>query len=415
MGMPEVVIAGGGFGGLYAALALRDAPVKVTVVDRKNYHLFQPLLYQVATAGLSPGDIAQPIRHILRGADTRVVLGEVEAVDAPGRRLLLAQGALGYDRLILALGAGHAYFGHEDWAAHAPGLKTIEDALEIRNRILLAFELAEREPSIGRRRALLSFIVVGGGPTGLELAGAIAELARRALPADFRAADPAQARVILLEAGPRLLPVFSEASSAKALRQLSRLGVETRVSCPVTAVGPGWVEAGGERLEGQVLWAAGVRASPLASSLGVPLDRAGRVLVEPDLCVPGRPEIQVIGDLALVMSPDGRPVPGLAPAAIQMGRHAALNILRSLRGEPTLPFRYKDRGTMATIGRHAAVARLGRWELSGLAAWLAWLLLHIYFLIGFRSRLLVLMEWAWAYVTFDRGVRLITGEGKPRE
>jgi NADH:quinone reductase (non-electrogenic) len=411
---PRVVIVGGGFGGLHAAFALRRAPVRVTLLDRRNHHLFQPLLYQVATAALSPGDIAQPIRHILRRSpNVAVLLAEATAVDLARRRVLLADGDIAYDFLILATGASHAYFGHDEWASLAPGLKSIEDALEIRRRVLLAFEAAEREGDAARRRALLTFVIVGGGPTGVELAGALAEIARDVLVHDFRAIDPSQARIVLLEAGPRVLGAFAEPLSRAAARELAARGVEVRPGAAVTRIAPGLVEAGALSFAAEtVLWAAGVQASPLAASLGVPLDRAGRVLVEPDLTVPGHPEVFVIGDLAAFLhdpATGGRPLAGLAPVAIQMGRHAAENVLKSARREAPRPFRYRERGMMATIGRNAAVAQVGRVRLTGLPAWLAWVLVHIVTLIGFRNRLLVLIEWAWAYVTFNRGVRLITG------
>jgi NADH dehydrogenase len=408
---PHVVILGGGFGGLYAAFGLRRAPVRVTLVDRRNHHLFQPLLYQVATAALSPGDIAQPIRHVLRDAtNVSVVLAEATAVDVAGRRLLLADGEIAYDYLVLAAGASHAYFGHEEWRAHAPGLKTIEDALEIRRRVLLAFEAAEREPDEARRRGLLTFVIVGGGPTGVELAGALAEIARDALAHEYRAIDPATARILLIESGPRVLAGFSEASSRAAARALERRGVEVRTGTTVTRIGPGIVEAGPLVIPAEtVLWAAGVTAGSLGRTLGVPLDRVGRVLVEPDLSIPGHPEVFVIGDLAAFLH-DGPPLPGMAPVAIQMGRHVAATIRRALRGEPARRFRYLDKGIMATIGRNAAVVERGRFRLSGLVGWLAWVMVHIFFLIGFRNRLLVMTEWAWAYATFNRGVRLITGD-----
>jgi NADH dehydrogenase len=380
-------------------------------VDRRNHHLFQPLLYQVATAALSPGDIAQPIRHVLRGRpNVAVVLAEATAVDVAGRRLVLADGVLAYDYLVLAAGASHAYFGHDEWRPHAPGLKTIEDALEIRRRVLLAFEAAEREPDAARLRALLTFVIVGGGPTGVELAGALAEIARDALAHEYRAIDPSTARILLIEAGPRILAGFAEASSRAAAGALGRRGVEVRTSTAVTRIAPGVVEAGPLAIPAAtVLWAAGVTAAPLARTLGVPLDRAGRVLVEADLTIPGHPEVFVIGDLAAFLH-DGPPLPGMAPVAIQMGRHAAAGIRRALRGEPARRFRYANKGIMATIGRNAAVAERGRLRLSGLAGWLAWVVVHIFFLIGFRNRLLVMIEWAWAYVTFNRGVRLITGD-----
>jgi len=408
---PHVVIIGGGFGGLYAALALQRRPARVTLVDRHNYHLFQPLLYQVATAGLSPADIAQPIRNILRRSpNIAVVLAEATAVDARARRVVLADGVLAYDSLILAAGVSHAYLGHDEWRPFAPGLKDLDDALEVRRRVLLAFEAAERESDETRRRAWLTFVIVGGGPTGVELAGTLAEIARHALREDFRRIDPGQARIILLEAGSRVLSGFAESLSAAAARQLVRLGVEVRTGTAVTSIAPGLVEAGSARIAAEtVLWAAGVTASSLAQTLGVPLDRAGRVIVEPDLSIPGHPEVFVIGDLAAFLHQGGRPLPGMAPVAIQMGRHVAGNILRMARGESTQPFRYRNTGMMATIGRHAGVAEIGAIRVNGFVAWLLWLVIHIFFLIGFRNRLLVLIEWAWAYVTFNRGVRLITG------
>ncbi|MGH7264162.1 MAG: NAD(P)/FAD-dependent oxidoreductase [Candidatus Rokuibacteriota bacterium] len=412
---PHVVILGGGFGGLYAALALNRRPVRVTLVDRRNHHLFQPLLYQVATAALSPGDIAQPLRHVLRGSpNVAVILAEATAVEPERRRVRLADGVLAYDYLILATGATHAYFGHPEWQSYAPGLKTVEDALDIRRRILLAFEAAERAPDDARRRALLAFVIVGGGPTGVELAGALAEVARDALAHDFRAIDPRQARIVLVESGPRILGTFSVESSLAAAGHLASRGVEVLTETAVTRIGPGLVEAGPLVLRAEtVLWAAGVTGSPLARALGAPLDRVGRVLVEPDLSVPGLPEVFVIGDLAAFVHQDGAPLPGMAPVAIQMGRHAAANVLRAARGEARQPFRYRDRGVMATVGRNAAVVERGRLRIDGLVGWLVWVVVHIYFLIGFRNRLLVLIQWAWAYLTFNRGVRLITGAPPP--
>jgi len=412
-----VVIVGAGFGGLYAAQALKSAPVRVTVVDANNHHVFQPLLYQVATAALSPGDIAYPIRAVLRRQrNTNVLMARAVSVDTAQRKVMLEDGGIEYDYLILATGGRHAYFGHDDWEKLAPGLKTVEDALEIRRRILLAFEKAEREKDEARRRALLNFVVVGGGPTGAELAGAISEIARHVMVEDFRAIDPREARVLLLEAGPRILPSFPEELSAKAAASLERLGVEVRTGTGVTRLEPGAVQVGSETIAAEtVLWAAGVRASPLADSLGVTLDRAGRVIVERDLTVPGHPEIFVIGDLAAFLhqtdnaAPPGKPLPGVAPVAIQQGRHAAMNILRACRGEPLQTFHYLDKGNLATIGRATAVADLGFIRLSGLIAWLAWLFIHIFFLIGFRNRFVVLFEWAWAYVTYQRAARLITG------
>ena len=411
---PHVVVVGGGFGGLHAARALARLPVRVTLVDRRNHHLFQPLLYQVATAALNPSDIAYPIRSILRRqANATVLLGEAVWVIPDRKRLMLADAELGYDYLVLAAGATHSYFGKDAWAAHAPGLKTLEDALEMRRRILLAYELAEREEDPARRAAWMTFVVVGGGPTGVELAGALAEIARHALARDFRRIDPRRARILLLEGGPRVLPPWPEALSAKAREQLEALGVEVRTGALVTDLDDRGVSLGSERIEARtILWAAGVEASPLAKSLGVPLDRAGRAKVGPDLSVPGRPEIFVIGDLAAVES-GGKPVPGVAQAAIQMGRHAAAGIARSLRGEPRTPFAYRDPGSLATIGRGAAVAAFPRSSWSGWIAWWLWLLVHILFLIGFRNRILVLVQWAWAYVTFQRGARLITGGPPP--
>jgi NADH dehydrogenase len=410
----HVVIVGAGFAGLRAARVLGRAPVRVTVLDRKNHHLFQPLLYQVATAALSPGDIAAPIRHVLRRQrNTEVLLADVRAIRPEERTVVLDRGALRYDRLLLATGAAHSYFGRPEWARVAPGLKTIEDALEIRRRLLGAFEMAEREGDAARREPWLTFVVVGAGPTGVELAGALAEIARRTLARDFRRFSPASARVLLLEAAPRVLPAFPPELSEKARRQLERLGVEVRTGAPVTAIDGEGVVASGERIPSRtVLWGAGVAASPLARSLGVPLDRAGRVLVAPDLSVPGRPEILVAGDLAAVVQ-DGAPVPGVAPAALQMGEAAAENVLRDLRGEPRRPFRYRDKGLLATIGRASAVARIGRFRFGGVLAWLLWLFVHILFLVGFRNRVAVVLEWAWAYATFGRPVRLITGPVAP--
>ncbi len=408
---PQVVIVGAGFGGLYAARALKRAPVEVTIIDRHNYHLFQPLLYQVATAGLSPGDIAYPIRSVVRHQEnTRVLMAEGAAIDAQFRKVILRDGEVPYDYLILATGASHSYFGHADWEPDAPGLKTIDDALEIRRRILLAFEKAEREAGPSRRQALLTFVIVGAGPTGVELAGAIAEIATKVMTRDFRKFNPREARVILVEAGPRVLPAFPEELAAKAEAALKKLGVEVRRNSPVTSIQPGEVVVGGEQVfAATILWAAGVVASPMARSLGVPLDRAGRVIVEPDLSVPGHSEVFVIGDLASFLHQTGKPLPGLAPVAIQQGRHAAENILRLCQGRSSEPFRYADRGSLATIGRAAAVADFGVVKVSGFLAWIAWLFVHIFWLIGFRNRFVVLFEWAWAYLTFQRAARLITG------
>ena len=413
MAEPLVVILGGGFGGLAAARVLGGAPVQVLLLDRRNHHLFQPLLYQVATAGLSPAEIAAPIRRILwRQRNTTVLLAEAEAIEAGGKRVRLVDGEVPYDRLVVATGAAHSYFGHDEWEPFAPGLKTLDDALEIRRRVLLAYEAAEREPDAERRRQWLTFVVVGGGATGVEMAGAFAEIARHSLARDFRRIDPRTARVVLVEAGPRILPTYPEGLSEDAVRQLEALGVQVWRGAAVTAIDAEGVQLGAERLAARtVVWAAGVEASPLARSLGVPLDRAGRVPVAADLTVPGHPDVFVVGDLAAVEH-DGRPVPGVAPAAVQMGAHAAANLLRSLRGEPLRPFRYRDKGSLATIGRSRAVAVLGRrLTLTGFPAWAAWLAVHIFFLIGFRNRLVVLFTWAWAWLTYQRSARLIVGRG----
>ena len=415
-GHPHVVIVGGGFGGLYAARALASRPVRVTLLDRRNHHLFQPLLYQVATAALNPSDIATPLRSILRRApNVTVFLAEVVSVDLAGRRLVLDEGAMPYDALVLAAGAGHSYFGHDDWEPLAPSLKTLEDALEIRRRVLLAYEEAEREQDGAEQRALLTSVVIGGGPTGVELAGALAEISRETIARDFRLIDPTKARIVLLEGGPRVLAAFPDPLPARAAAALARIGVEVRTGATVTRVTPDAVWLGGEQIRARtVLWAAGVAAAPLTRTLGVPLDRAGRVMVERDLSIPGHPEAFAIGDLCAFIAEDGRPLPGLAPVALQQGRAAARNVLRRLAGEPTEAFRYRDRGSMATIGRAAAVAVVGRLRLSGLPAWLAWLFVHIMFLIGFRNRFLVLFQWAWAYISWQRGARLITGPWRAR-
>jgi NADH dehydrogenase len=407
---PQVVILGAGFGGLYAAKALRKAELDITVVDRRNHHLFQPLLYQVATAALNPSDIAAPIRSILRRqANTEVVMAAARAIDAARGSVLLDQGELSFDYLIVATGATHSYFAHPEWESLAPGLKTIEDALEMRRKVLLAYEMAEQAKQESVRALWTTFIVIGGGPTGVELAGALAEIARWTLERDFRHVDPRKARVILLEAGPRILPSYPEALSASATRQLQHLGVEVRTGHPATQISRDGVAVGGEWIPARtVLWAAGVAASPLVASLNAPLDRSGRVHVTPNLTLPGRDNVFVIGDL-VNLEQDGRPIPGVAPAAIQQGRHAAANILRAVAGQPMLPFRYKDKGSLATIGRAAGIADFGRFQLSGVIAWSMWLFIHIAFLIGFRSRVIVLFEWAWSYLTYDRGARLITG------
>jgi len=411
MSEPHVVVVGAGFGGLNAVQALAGVPVRVTLVDQRNHHLFQPLLYQVATAALSPADIATPVRAILRDQrNATVLLGRAESVDRTARELVLSDGRIGFDYLVLAIGARHAYFGHDDWEANAPGLKTLEDALEIRRRILLAFERAERETNAERRRALLRFLVVGGGPTGVELAGAIAEISRHVLDKDFRSIDPREAEVQVLEAGPRILPAFPPSLAEKASRTLQRLGVRVRTGFPVTAVKSGYLESGDDRVDAAtILWAAGVRASPLGASFGVPVDPAGRVLVEPDLSIPGDPRIFVIGDGAVFLHQTGKPLPGVAQVAIQQGRHVARNVKADLTGRERRPFRYRDKGDLAVIGRAQAVARIGRLRLAGFPAWLVWCFVHILFLIGFRNRLLVLFEWAWAFLTDQRGARLITG------
>jgi NADH:ubiquinone reductase (H+-translocating) len=412
----RVVIVGGGFGGLQAAKALADAPLQVTLVDRRNHHLFQPLLYQVATAALSPADIAQPIRSVLRGqSNVDVVLAEVDAMDVTAKEIVLSEnmGRLPYDYLILAAGAHHAYFGHDEWEPNAPGLKTLEDALNIRRRILTSFEEAEREPDPARRKALMTFVVVGGGPTGVEMAGAIAEIARFSLARDFRHIDTRDAKVILIEAGTQLLGAFPDRLSRHALRDLERLGVQVRFGKPVTAIAPDAVTVGDEIIPANtIVWAAGVQASPLGSSLGVELDRAGRVLVNPDLSVPGHPEIFVIGDLASLKDARGRPLPGVAQVAMQQGAWAAANILRAIEGKPARAFRYRDLGNMATIGRNSAVADIRGLRLTGFVAWLAWAVVHILNLIGFRNRILVALQWLWDYLTFQRGARLITGSAR---
>jgi NADH dehydrogenase len=421
---PRVVILGAGFGGLFAARALRRAPVRLTVIDRRNYHLFQPLLYQVAGAALSPADIAAPIRHILRRqANTTVLLGEATGIDTERRVVRLAEGPggareVGYDFLIVATGSENSYFGHDAWRTAAPGLKDIDDALEIRRRLLLAFEAAEWEADADRRRAELTFVVIGGGPTGVELAGMLSEIARQSIPKDFRAIDTKTARIILVEAGPRLLAAMPEVSGRRALADLQELGVEVRLGVRVTEIdGRGVVIGGEERVEARnVIWAAGVRASPIGAMLGAPVDRGGRVEVGPDLTIPGHPEVFVVGDLARVLDPvTGHEVPGVAQGGIQMGKYAARVIAAAARRRgdasgPRTPFRYKDLGTMATIGRHRAVAHIWGRTFGGLFAWLLWALIHVVQLIEFRDRIIVMIEWIWAYVTFQRSARLITGE-----
>ncbi|HUA34511.1 MAG TPA: NAD(P)/FAD-dependent oxidoreductase [Candidatus Binataceae bacterium] len=413
--IPRVVIVGGGFGGLSAAKALRNSPVTITLVDARNHHLFQPLLYQVATAALTPSEIARPIRRILRHQkNVEVILGEAVAIDTASKIVKLADGELSYDYLIIASGATHSYFGHDEWEPDAPGLKTIEDATEIRRRFLIAYEAAERESDEIAIHEWMSFAIVGAGPTGVELAGALSELARRVLAADFRHINTRHARVVLLEGAPRILPAMAPESSESASRQLKKRGVEVMTSTMVTGIDARGVSHKNGRIPTRtVIWAAGVAASPIGKSLGVPLDRAGRVIVSDDLSVPGAPNVFVIGDLASIKQPDGRPVPGLAPAAMQMGRHAAHNVARAAGGQDREPFRYRDKGTLATIGRGAAVAEIGRLRLRGFIAWMAWLLIHIFYLIGFRNRFLVLAEWAWVYLRNESGSRLITGDVEP--
>lgn len=411
--VPQVVIVGAGFGGLNAAQALARAPVHITVIDRNNYHTFQPLLYQVATAGLSPGEIASPIRSILRShKNIEVLMGEVLGFDLERRLVKTSDANLPYDYLIVAAGAGHSYFGHDDWEEFAPGLKTIEDALEIRRRVLLAFELAERQAAAGETATPLNFVVVGGGPTGVELAGTLAEISRHALTHEFRSIDPARTHILLIEGGPRILPAYAEDLSRSAVEQLNHLGVEVRTSTLVTQVEAGKVQVGETRLSATViLWAAGVAASPLGKKLGVAVDRAGRVPVQPDLSLPGHPDVFVIGDLASAKDERGKMLPGVAPVAIQQGRYVAKLIREELENPHAVrsPFHYWDKGSLATIGRAAAVAEFGKIHISGFLAWLSWLFVHILFLIGFRNRLLVFIQWAWSYVTYERGARLITG------
>jgi NADH dehydrogenase len=439
---PRIVIVGAGFGGLNAAQALGRANARITVIDRKNYHTFQPLLYQVATAGLSPGEIAAPIRSILSSQkNVEVLMAEVTGFDLGGRKVETPDGDFPYDYLIVAAGASHAYFGHEDWEPFAPGLKTIEDALEIRRRVLLAFELSERQVAAGAAAAPLNFVVVGGGPTGVELAGTLAEISRHALAHEYHAIDPKRAHILLLEGGPRILPAYAEDLSRSAQEQLQHLGVQVRTSNVVTQIEAGAIHVGETRLAATViLWAAGVAASPLGKKLGAPVDRAGRVLVQKDLSLPGHPEVFVIGDLAALKDENGMLLPGVAPVALQQGNYVAKLIRREIKSgntsvqgapskpgapflasfarrgdvagggvEPRPPFHYWDKGSLATIGRAAAVAEFGKIHISGFIAWLAWLFVHILFLIGFRNRLLVFIQWAWSYVTYERGARLITG------
>jgi NADH dehydrogenase len=415
----RVVIVGGGFGGLYAARSLAKAPVAVTLIDRRNFHLFQPLLYQVATGGLSPGEIASPLRVVLRhNPNTEVLLGEVVDLDAQRRRVILRDGEAAYDHLIVATGATHHYFGNDQWAPLAPGLKTVEDATEIRSRVLDAFERAEREPDLDKRRAWLTFVIVGGGPTGVELAGALGEIANDTLRHDFRRINPADAEILLIEGEDRVLPLFPPDLSAKAEKQLIGLSVRSLTGAKVTDIDTGGVivNSGGQehRIAARtVLWAAGVRASRLGKVLaeraGAPLDRAGRVVVEPDLSLPGHPEIHVIGDLANFSHQGGQPLPGLAPVAMAQGRYVAHLIRRKLRGQPLQPFHYLDKGNLATVGRNKAVAQFGRVHIAGFLAWFVWVFVHLMYLVEFENRLLVFVEWVYNYLTRNRGARLITG------
>lgn len=408
---PRVVIIGGGFGGLYAAKELANKPVSMILLDRTNHHLFQPLLYQVATAGLSPGDIAQPIRHILKHAENlEVVLANADRIDVAEKAVVCADRKVPYDYLIVAAGARHSYFGHDGWERFAPGLKNLEDVLELRRRILFAFEAAEIAETAAERQKALTFVVVGAGPTGVEMAGAIAELAHKSLADDFHHVNPKDARIVLVDAAPRVLPAFTPGLSESARKQLEQLKVEVRTGVMVKDVGPDGVHVGDELIPARtIVWAAGNAASPLGKSLGVELDRAGRVKVNEDLTIPGHPEIFVIGDMAVFTYQTGEPLPGVCPVAMQMGRHAARNILAAAEGRPMLPFRYHDKGQMATIGRNRAIADLKVVRFGGFLAWLSWLFIHLIFLIGFRNQVFVFLQWAWAYLTYSKGARLIYG------
>jgi len=409
-GKPHVIIVGAGFGGLEAAKKFTCENVRVTVIDRTNYHLFQPLLYQVATAALSPADIAAPVRAVLsKCRNVEVILAEVQSVDVDAKKVKTVDLEIDYDYLILATGARHSYFGHNEWEKLAPGLKSLEDAVELRRRILLAFEYAEKTTDEAARRAAMNFVIIGGGPTGVEMAGAIAEISRHTLAKDFRHINPSEARVILIEGEPRLLAAYPPDLSESARKQLVALGVEVRPSTRATNLTEAGVQIGDEFIPCRVkIWAAGNNASFVGKTLGIPVDRVGRVIVNNDLTIPGHPEVQVIGDLANFPHQTGEPLPGISPVAMQQGRHAARNVLAMINGRKPQRFRYRDKGTMATIGRNKAVADLKFMHLSGLPAWLAWLFVHIVFLVGFRNRLLVLFQWAWAYLTFDKGARLIT-------
>ena len=412
---PRIVIIGGGFGGLYAAKELAHQPVSMILLDRTNHHLFQPLLYQVATAGLSPGDIAQPIRHILKHASNlEVVLANVDRVDVAEKEVICGERRVSYDFLIIAAGARHSYFGHDEWERFAPGLKSLEDVLELRRRILFAFEAAEIAETAEERKKALTFVVVGAGPTGVEMAGAIAELAHKTLADDFHHVNPRDARVLLADAAPRVLPAFAPELSESARRQLEQLQVEVRTGVTVKDVGADGVHIGDELISARtVVWAAGNAASPLGKSLGVELDRAGRVIVNPDLTIPGHPEVFVIGDMAVFTHQTGQPLPGVCPVAMQMGRHAAKNIMATVEGRQMSPFHYRDKGQMATIGRNRAIADLKVVRFGGFFAWLSWLFIHLIFLIGFRNQVFVFFQWVWAYLTYSKGARLIYGTFKP--
>jgi NADH:quinone reductase (non-electrogenic) len=411
MNTPNVVIIGAGFAGLYAAREFCNEAVHVTILDRSNHHLFQPLLYQVATAGLSPGDIAQPVRHVVRKCrNIDVLLAEVEKIDVAAKTVYYFGGQISYDFLIVATGATHAYFGHEDWTQIAPGLKTLEDAVKIRRMFLTAFEEAEKANDPRKEAALLNFVIIGAGPTGVELAGTMSEMSKRVLSKEFHHINPTNAKILLLEGGPRVLPAYSERLSASAQKQLEKLGVEVWTNSLVTRLEPDAVYVGEKRIEThRIFWAAGVAASPLGRTLGTDLDRTGRVRVNPDLSLKDHAEVFVVGDLAAVTDSEGKQVPGVAPAAIQMGRYAARQILAVTQNRAKRsPFIYKDKGSLATIGRAAAIGSMGKFEISGLIAWLSWLLIHIYFLIGFRNRLFVLLQWAWSYIGLRTSARLIT-------
>lgn len=411
--MKHVVIVGGGFAGLNAAKALgQSGAVRVTLIDRRNHHLFQPLLYQVAMAGLSPAEIAAPIRSLLaRYRDVQVIQGDVRAVQLDQHRVDTEFGPVDYDYLLLACGSQHAYFGHPEWEECAPGLKSIEQATEIRRRVLTSFEMAERETDASRKKALLTFVVIGAGPTGVELAGAIGEMSRFTLARDFKNIDPKLTRVILVEAGPRLLPSFSTKLASRAMRDLEMLGVQTWTSSRVTGITPDGVELGSERIQAAtVLWAAGVQAAAINKTLGLPLDSSGRVSVAEDLTLPGQPNVFVAGDQAACRDKDGKLVPGTAPVALQQGNYVARTILADVAGNPRAPFRYFSKGQMATIGRSRAIVQMGALQFGGFAAWIAWLVVHIYYLTGFSNRFMVVCHWAWSYLTFSRGARLIVGK-----